>query len=55
MLLSPVEASALRNRRRETASRPFPSAADMSRTLYLNLSQFSQRDRPASAPRDGRM
>jgi hypothetical protein len=54
MLLSPVEASVLRNRRRETASRPFPLASNMSRTLYLNSSQFLNCYRPVSACRDGR-
>lgn len=55
MLLSPVEASTWRNRRRETAPHPFPSASDMSRTLYPNLSQFSHCDRPVSARRGGRV
>src|SRR5437763_329476 len=40
MLLSPAEASAPRNRRRETEHRFFSSASDMSRTLHLNLSQL---------------
>ena len=39
MLLSPVEASALRNRRRETAPHS-PSALYMSQTLCLIFSQF---------------